>query len=80
MEEFKERFVVDEHGERVAVLIDPGDYEKLLEELEAVRAYVAAKGSGDEAIAFPTWTCSSAPGDCGCGSYASSFSGSGRTA
>ena len=54
MEEFKERFVVDEHGERVAVLIDPGDYEKLLEELEAVRAYVAAKGSGDEAIAFPT--------------------------
>ena len=30
MDEFKERFVVDEHGERVAVLLDIRDYEKLL--------------------------------------------------
>ena len=55
MDEFKECFVVDEHGERVAVLLDIRDYEKLLEELEeleAVRAYDAAKGSGDESIPF----------------------------
>jgi len=58
MDEFKERFVVDEHGERVAVLLDIldiRDYEKLLEELEeleSIRAYDTAKGSGDEAIPF----------------------------
>ena len=55
MDEFKERFVVDAHGERVAVLLEIGDYEKLLEELEeleAVRAYDAAKAADDESIAF----------------------------
>ena len=53
MDKFKERFLVDEHGERVAVLLEIRDYEKLLEELEeleAVRAYDAAKESGDESI------------------------------
>ena len=51
----KERYVVDEHGARVGVLLDIKDYEKLLdelEELEALRAYDAAKASGDEAIPF----------------------------
>ena len=55
MDEFKERFVVDQNGTRVGVLLDIGDYQKLLkelEELEAVRAYDAAKGSDDESIPF----------------------------
>ncbi|MCH8225236.1 MAG: hypothetical protein IIC97_05155 [Chloroflexi bacterium] len=55
MHEYKERFVIDEQGERVAVLLDIKDYETLLEELEeleAVRAYDAAKGSGDVSIPF----------------------------
>ena len=55
MNEYQERFVVDEQGKRVAVLLDIRDYEKLLEkleELETVRAYDAAKGSGDESIPF----------------------------
>ena len=53
MDEFRERFVVDKHGERVAVLLDIWEYEKLLaelEELESIRAYDRAKGSGNEAI------------------------------
>ena len=49
----KERFIVDENGQRVGVLLDIEDYRQLLEaleELEAIRAYDAAKASGDEAI------------------------------
>jgi hypothetical protein len=49
----KERFIVDEKGQRVGVLLDIEDYRRLLEdaeELEAIRAYDAAKASGDEAI------------------------------
>lgn len=41
-----ERFVVNETGERVAVLLDLEAYESLLEaleELESIRAYDAAK-------------------------------------
>lgn len=52
---FKENYVIDERGNRVAVLLDISDYYKLLEELEeleSVRAYDAAKDSGDEAIPF----------------------------
>ena len=52
---FKERFLVDQDGNRVGVLLDINDYRKLLEqleELEAIRAYDAAKASGDEAIPF----------------------------
>ena len=55
MATFKERFVVDEHGNRVGVLLDIADYEKVLaelEELESVRAYDSAKTSGDEVIPF----------------------------
>lgn len=49
----KERFIVDENGQRVGVLLDIEGYRQLLEaleELEAIRAYDAAKASGDEAV------------------------------
>ena len=55
MIKLKERYVVDEKGNRVGVLLDLEDYQKLLEELEeleSIRAYDAAKASGDEAIQF----------------------------
>lgn len=51
----KECYVVDEKGNRIAVILDIADYQKLLEaleELESLRAYDAAKASGDEAIPF----------------------------
>ena len=51
----KERFVVDEHGNRQGVLLYLEDYQRLLEELEeleSIRAYDAAMQSGDEAISF----------------------------
>ena len=41
-----ERFVVNDAGDKVAVLIDMADYVRLLEdleELESIRAYDAAK-------------------------------------
>ena len=55
MAQFKERYVVDETGKRVGVLLDIKEYQKLLEELEeleSIRAYDAAKASGDEVIPF----------------------------
>lgn len=51
----RERYVVDEKGSTVGVLLDIRDYRKILEELEeleAIRAYDAAKALGDEAIPF----------------------------
>lgn len=51
----KELFVVDESGNRTAVLLDVKRYFELLEaqeELEAIRAYDEAKSSGDEAVPF----------------------------
>ncbi|MGH7893719.1 MAG: hypothetical protein ACREQL_03575 [Candidatus Binatia bacterium] len=48
-----ERFLVDEQGKRVAVVLDVTEYERLLaqaEELEAIRVYDAAKAAGDAAI------------------------------
>jgi hypothetical protein len=51
----KERYVVDEKGERIEVLLDLNDYRKILEELEeleSIRAYDNAKASDDEAIPF----------------------------
>ena len=51
----KELFVVDESGNRTAVLLDVERYFELLEaheELESIRAYDEAKSSGDEAIPF----------------------------
>ena len=50
-----ERYVVDKKGKPVGVLLDIRAYRKILEELEelaAIRAYDAAKASGDKAIAF----------------------------
>ena len=49
------RYVTDEKGVRVGVLLDITEYERLLEaleELEAIRAYDRAKASQDEAIPF----------------------------
>jgi len=46
---------VDEQGNQVVVLLDIRGYRRIieeLEELEAIRAYDAAKASGDEAIPF----------------------------
>jgi hypothetical protein len=51
------QFVVNERGEKIAVVISIEEYEKLLEDPEAVREYEEAKASGetpiplDEAIA-----------------------------
>jgi hypothetical protein len=51
----KPRFIVDDHGEKTAVILDIAVYQRLLdeaEELEAIRAYDAARAAGDEAIPF----------------------------
>ncbi len=51
----KEQFVVDESGNRTAVLVAIDRYFELLEaqeELESIRVYDEAKASGDEAIPF----------------------------
>lgn len=53
MRKIHERFVTDSAGRRTAVLLDMEEYEKLLqelEELESLKAYDAAKSSGDEVI------------------------------
>ena len=53
--DLKERFVVDDTGNRVAVLIEIEEYQKVLEaleELEAITAYDDAKSSNDEIIPF----------------------------
>jgi len=50
-----ERFLVDEEGHRLSVVLDIAEYQAILEdleELESIRAYDAAKASGDEAIPF----------------------------
>ena len=49
----KERFIVDENGKRIGVLLDIEDYHRMLEELEeleAIRAYDAAKAAGDDLL------------------------------
>ncbi|HXK70852.1 MAG TPA: hypothetical protein PK455_06085 [Caldisericia bacterium] len=51
----KERYVTDEKGDRIGVLLDIEEYLKLLEELEeleSIYAYDEAKASNDEAIPF----------------------------
>lgn len=55
MDMSRERFVVDERGNRTAVLIDVKRYIELIEaqeELEAIRAYDEAKSSGGKAMPF----------------------------
>lgn len=49
------RFVTDDEGNRVAVIVDLAFYDELLEafeELEDIRAYDEAKEEGGEAIPF----------------------------
>ena len=51
----RERFVVDESGNKTAVLLDIDRYAELIEakeELEAIRAYDEAKASNEEPISF----------------------------
>ncbi len=51
----RERYVVDEQGQRTGVILDVEEYEKMLEELEemaAIRAFDAAKTSREEAVPF----------------------------
>jgi Phd_YefM. len=53
--DLKERYVVDQTGNRVAVLIDIEEYQRILEaleELESINAYDEAKASNDEIISF----------------------------
>ncbi len=53
--EIKGRYVVDEKGKRVGVLLDAKEYQRILEELEeleAIREYDAAKASGEKPIPF----------------------------
>lgn len=52
---FRGKYVVDEKGKAVSVLLDIGAYRTILEELEeleAIRAYDAAKASQDETVPF----------------------------
>ncbi len=51
----KHQFIVDDNGAKKAVILDIAEYRKLIEEaeeLEAIRAYDAAKSSGDETVPF----------------------------
>ena len=54
MNTFKERYIVNENGDRISVILDIADYQQLLEleELECIRAYDAASASNDEVIPF----------------------------
>jgi hypothetical protein len=50
-----ERFLVDEEGRKLGVVLDIAEYKEMLEDLEelaSIRAYDAAKSSGDEAVPF----------------------------
>lgn len=51
----KERYLIDEKGNRIGVFLDMDDYKKVLkelEELESIRAYDEAKSSDDTVISF----------------------------
>jgi hypothetical protein len=51
----QQKYLVDENGKRVSVVVDIKAYRKILaelEELEAIRAYDAAKSRPDEVITF----------------------------
>ncbi len=51
----KEKFIVDENGNQVSVVLDIADYHRLLEEMEELAdiiAYLKAKALGDEFIPF----------------------------
>ncbi len=49
----KECYLIDEQGNRVAVVLDIAEYDRILaelEELEDIRAFDAAKASGEKPI------------------------------
>jgi hypothetical protein len=49
------KFLTDEHGNKISVVLDIKDYEKMLEELEDlddIRAYDEAKASGETAVPY----------------------------
>ncbi|MFY9529647.1 MAG: hypothetical protein WBC04_18000 [Candidatus Acidiferrales bacterium] len=49
------KFLTNEKGEEVSVVLDIKDYREMLkdlEELESIRAYDAAKTSGDSSVLF----------------------------
>ena len=49
------KFIKNKKGQKVSVVLDIKDYEKLmedLEELDAIRAYDAAKASGETPIPY----------------------------
>ena len=53
MERLNERYLVDEAGKRIAVVLPIEQYEYLLDELEEladIRAYDEAMASGDEEV------------------------------
>ena len=55
MEKRRERYLTDEDGNRIGVVLDLADYKRILdelEELESIRAFDRAKSSDDEAIPF----------------------------
>ena len=55
MATIKERYVTDETGQPVGVLLELDDYRRLLdqlEELESIRAYDAAKTSSETPVPF----------------------------
>ena len=49
------KYVTNRRGQKVGVVLDIEDYKKMMadiEELDSIRAYDAAKDSGDEVISF----------------------------
>lgn len=51
----KEKYVVNENGKRLGILLDVKEYRKILEaleKLESIRAYDRAKASQDKPIPF----------------------------
>ena len=52
MTRLNDKYVVNDNGPRAGVRCDTDAYAKALEELEAIRAYEAAKSSGGEIIPF----------------------------
>ncbi len=51
----EKRYITNDRGEKVGVILDIKDYDKMLEdveELESIRAYDAAKSSTGEVVPF----------------------------
>lgn len=55
MNQFNEKYIVNDKGKRIGAVLDILEYQKILEELEeleSIRAYDAAKTSKNEVISF----------------------------